>query len=232
VSWFLGVYLLHVLLGLGPLPSLPNGQVLTPPLVITGLEVPFKRGFLAMLNASAGYCFRVLSSIGSIEETAAHEAGHVVIGYRRFEIPPEHATIEATNGVTGHCEWNWGQIERVRPFIPDENGVIRLKQGQLTADELRTCRDLIAVHLAGMVAAADVSGGERPDLAGQDKDIWWNLAGFADFLDRDAVIDDVLAEVRQEVAELRSLREAIAGELLTRRRMSGDQLLEVVERHG
>lgn len=123
MSWFLGVYLLHVLLGLGPLPSLPYGQVLTPPLVITGLEVAFKRGFLALLYGKGAFIGPLLKSF---------EQSGIINSFRSSEPEPE--------------------VQRfVKVFAPTERS--RLGLHRLRVTPASRARTRVALHSAQPVPA-------------------------------------------------------------------------------
>jgi len=171
----------------------------------------------------------VVTSTGGINETAAHEAGHVVIGFRRFGLLPDLVSIErAADGTTGRCQWTWSRVDRIRPFLDDQPGGARVRPGLLSAQELVTCRDLLAVHLAGLLAAAEVTGSVHPERAGSDMTEVQRLAGYADLVEPGQVIENVKEEVRAELGFDLHLRLKISRALVQSEHLSESQLRQLV----
>ena len=137
-----------------------------------------------------------MTSHGSLDETSLHEAGHLLIGHLRLGmIALSASTLADEDGTTGRCQWDFQRVDRVRPFIGRKIGLKELKPGRLSDPEVRTARDLIALHLAGSVAVEVVSGHDARDRSGCDRAEATRLAGYVNITDPDSVLEQVWTEV-------------------------------------
>jgi hypothetical protein len=161
---------------------------------------------------------RRMSITAQLRATAYHEAGHAVVALHRGDRTPRRVTIVRKGGILGsvtHAAWG-------RRFRPDVD---------LTPRRIRQLQASIDTLLAGVIAERRGTG-RRQNWAGATSDL--NRAvGLADYLNSSSrQVDLYLAWrqqcVRDQVEILWPDIERVAGALLARSNLDGDELRQIV----